>query len=94
MGVDGTMEYISDLLKKRKKKKKKQMQTVALRVARIDCEGCERKIKHILSGVKGMYLHICMVQHGSMFTSIYLCKTNHHDPMVDINSPCWYRSWH
>lgn len=35
------------------------MQTVALRVARIDCEGCERKIKHILSGVKGMYLDIC-----------------------------------
>jgi len=53
MGVEGTMEYISDLLKKRKRKKKKQMQTVALRVARIDCEGCERKIKHVLSGVKG-----------------------------------------
>lgn len=68
MGVEGTMEYISDLLKKRKRKKKKQMQTVALRVARIDCEGCERKIKHILSGVKGMCLDIGMVQHESVYT--------------------------
>jgi len=39
--------------KEEEEKKKKQMQTVALRVARIDCEGCERKIKHVLSGVKG-----------------------------------------
>uniref|UniRef100_A0A1J3E1Z4 Heavy metal-associated isoprenylated plant protein 26 n=2 Tax=Noccaea caerulescens TaxID=107243 RepID=A0A1J3E1Z4_NOCCA len=54
MGVEGTMEYISEFLKKRKRKKKKQMQTVALRVARIDCEGCERRIKHILSSVKGV----------------------------------------
>lgn len=54
MGVEGTMEYISELLKMRRKKKKKPMQTVALRVTRIDCEGCERKIKHILSGVKGI----------------------------------------
>ncbi|CAF1748843.1 unnamed protein product [Brassica oleracea var. botrytis] len=30
------------------------MQTVALRVACIDCEGCERKIKQILFGVKGV----------------------------------------
>ncbi|CAN8308023.1 unnamed protein product [Cochlearia groenlandica] len=48
------MEYLSEMLKKRKIKKRKQMQTVALRVVRIDCEGCERKIKHILSSVKGV----------------------------------------
>ncbi|CAF2043392.1 hypothetical protein BRARA_I02398 [Brassica rapa] len=54
MGVERTMEYISEFLKMRRKKKKKPMQTVALRVARIDCEGCERKIKQILSGVKGV----------------------------------------
>lgn len=54
MGVERTMEYISEFLKMRRKKKKKPMQTVALRVARIDCEGCERKIKQILSGVKGI----------------------------------------
>ncbi|CAN6972783.1 unnamed protein product [Brassica rapa subsp. trilocularis] len=54
MGVERTMEYISEFFKMRRKKKKKPMQTVALRVARIDCEGCERKIKQILSGVKGV----------------------------------------
>ncbi|KAJ4839931.1 Heavy metal-associated isoprenylated plant protein 24 [Turnera subulata] len=53
MGVSGTLEYISELLSSVKKgKKKKQMQTVALKV-RMDCEGCERKMKSVLSGVKG-----------------------------------------
>ncbi|KAG6774176.1 hypothetical protein POTOM_021527 [Populus tomentosa] len=54
MGVAGTLEYFSDLLSNVKKgKKRKQMQTVALKV-RMDCEGCERKIKSVLSGVKGV----------------------------------------
>ncbi|XP_062160330.1 heavy metal-associated isoprenylated plant protein 24 [Alnus glutinosa] len=53
MGVAGTLEYLSDLLSRaRKGKKKKQIQTVALKV-RMDCEGCERKVKKVLSGVKG-----------------------------------------
>ncbi|XP_057440086.1 heavy metal-associated isoprenylated plant protein 24 [Lotus japonicus] len=52
MGVQGTLEYLSDLLKSTKKKKKKQTQTVALKI-RMDCEGCARKVKHVLSGVKG-----------------------------------------
>ncbi|KAK4788950.1 hypothetical protein SAY86_020269 [Trapa natans] len=53
MGVQGTMEYISDLLSSfTKKKKKQQIHTVALKV-RMDCEGCARKIKGILSRVKG-----------------------------------------
>lgn len=52
MGIDGTLEYLSDLLSS-KKKKKKQIQTVALKV-RMDCEGCARKMKKVLSGVKGM----------------------------------------
>ncbi|XP_028756656.1 heavy metal-associated isoprenylated plant protein 24 [Neltuma alba] len=53
MGVDGTLEYLSDLLSSsKKKKKKKQTQTVALKI-RMDCEGCARKVKHVLSGVKG-----------------------------------------
>ncbi|QCE15853.1 heavy metal-associated isoprenylated plant protein 24 [Vigna unguiculata] len=53
MGVQGTLEYFSDLLSStKKKKKKKQMQTVALKI-RMDCEGCARKVKHVLSGVKG-----------------------------------------
>ncbi|XP_050266341.1 heavy metal-associated isoprenylated plant protein 24 [Quercus robur] len=53
MGVEGTLEYLSTLLSSAKKrKKKKQIQTVALKV-RMDCEGCERKVKNVLSGVKG-----------------------------------------
>ncbi|XVE60430.1 hypothetical protein DITRI_Ditri05aG0128300 [Diplodiscus trichospermus] len=52
MGVEGTLEYISDLLSSVKKKKKKQTQTVALKI-RMDCEGCARKVKKVLSGVKG-----------------------------------------
>ncbi|XP_020229928.1 heavy metal-associated isoprenylated plant protein 24 [Cajanus cajan] len=52
MGVQGTLEYFSDLLSSTKKKKKKQTQTVALKI-RMDCEGCARKVKHVLSGVKG-----------------------------------------
>ncbi|MBA0551196.1 hypothetical protein Golob_022091 [Gossypium lobatum] len=52
MGVEGTLEYISDLLSSvKKKKKKKQIQTVALKI-RMDCEGCARKVKKVLSGVK------------------------------------------
>lgn len=53
MGVQGTLEYFSDLLSSTKKKKKKQMQTVALKI-RMDCEGCARKVKHVLSDVKGI----------------------------------------
>jgi hypothetical protein len=58
MGLEGTLEYLSDLLSRiRKRKKRKQIQTVALKV-RMDCEGCERKVKKVLSGVKGTYVSI------------------------------------
>ncbi|GLT93852.1 hypothetical protein SLE2022_116240 [Rubroshorea leprosula] len=53
MGVEGTLEYFSELLSSvKKKKKKKQMTTVALKI-RMDCDGCARKVKKVLSGVKG-----------------------------------------
>ncbi|KAH7567798.1 hypothetical protein ACOSP7_010031 [Xanthoceras sorbifolium] len=53
MGVVGTIEYISDVLSSvKKRKKKKQMQTVSLKI-RMDCEGCARKVKSVLSSVKG-----------------------------------------
>ncbi|PON63486.1 Heavy metal-associated domain containing protein [Parasponia andersonii] len=52
MGVEGTLEYLSDLLSSAKRKKKKQIQTVSLKI-RMDCEGCARKVKSVLSGVKG-----------------------------------------
>ncbi|KAL0392316.1 UNVERIFIED_CONTAM: Heavy metal-associated isoprenylated plant protein 24 [Sesamum radiatum] len=53
MGASGTLEYLSDLLAgSGKKKKKKQLNTVAVKI-RMDCEGCARKVKKALSGVKG-----------------------------------------
>lgn len=66
MGVEGTLEYLSALLSRAKKrKKKKQIQTVALKV-RMDCEGCERKVKNVLSGVKGMF-HFLLFSFISIF---------------------------
>ncbi|KAK3230813.1 hypothetical protein Dsin_002694 [Dipteronia sinensis] len=53
MGVGGTLEYISDVIRSvKKRKKKKQLQTVSLKI-RMDCEGCARKVKSVLSSVKG-----------------------------------------
>ncbi|XP_058096686.1 heavy metal-associated isoprenylated plant protein 23 isoform X2 [Magnolia sinica] len=54
MGVGGTLEYFSGLLSNgHKKKKRKQLQTVELKV-RMDCDGCELKIKNALSSMKGV----------------------------------------
>ncbi|PIA48033.1 hypothetical protein AQUCO_01400551v1 [Aquilegia coerulea] len=58
MGVGGTLDYISSLLRSsssssHKSKKKKVMQTVELKV-RMDCDGCELKVKKALSSMKGI----------------------------------------
>ncbi|XP_042517934.1 heavy metal-associated isoprenylated plant protein 23-like [Macadamia integrifolia] len=54
MGVGDTMDYFSGLLSSgHKQKKRKQMQTVELKV-RMDCEGCELKVKKALSSLKGV----------------------------------------
>ncbi|KAG0482604.1 hypothetical protein HPP92_010688 [Vanilla planifolia] len=53
MGLSGTMEYFSDLLFSTHKHKNKQFQTVELKV-RMDCEGCELKVKKVLSSMKGV----------------------------------------
>ncbi|KAK3211965.1 hypothetical protein Dsin_016671 [Dipteronia sinensis] len=57
MGVGGTLEYLSDLMggggHGHKKRKKKQMQTVDLKV-RMDCDGCELKVKNALSSLSGV----------------------------------------
>lgn len=54
MGVGGTLEYLSDLVgNTHKLKKKKQLQTVELKV-RMDCDGCELKVKNALSSLSGM----------------------------------------
>ncbi|OMP02489.1 hypothetical protein COLO4_11052 [Corchorus olitorius] len=55
MGVAGTLEYLSDLMNNsgHKYKKKKQLQTVELKV-RMDCDGCELKVKKALSSMSGV----------------------------------------
>ncbi|PIN26742.1 Copper chaperone [Handroanthus impetiginosus] len=55
MGVSGTLEYISELMSSahKHKKKKKQSQTVNLKV-RMDCDGCELKVKKTLSSLSGV----------------------------------------
>ncbi|XP_044469119.1 heavy metal-associated isoprenylated plant protein 23-like [Mangifera indica] len=56
MGVGGTLEYLSDLMGSgghKHKKKKKQLQTVDLKV-RMDCDGCELKVKNALSSLSGV----------------------------------------
>ncbi|XP_068642199.1 heavy metal-associated isoprenylated plant protein 23-like [Aristolochia californica] len=55
MGVAGTLEYFSGLLSSghKYKKKKKQLNTVELKV-RMDCDGCELKVKKALSSLSGV----------------------------------------
>ncbi|KAL6552182.1 Heavy metal-associated isoprenylated plant protein 23 [Orobanche gracilis] len=54
MGVGGTFEYISELMSSgQKHKKKHQLQTVYLKV-RMDCDGCELKVKNALSSLSGV----------------------------------------
>jgi len=56
MGVSGTLEFLSDLVGSGgHKHKKKQLQTVELKV-RMDCDGCELKVKNALSSMSGMCL--------------------------------------
>lgn len=57
MGVGGTLEYLSDLMGSsghKHKKKKKQLQTVDLKV-RMDCDGCELKVKNAVSSLSGEF---------------------------------------
>ncbi|GAB4848663.1 Heavy metal-associated isoprenylated plant protein 23 [Ancistrocladus abbreviatus] len=55
MGVGGTLEYLSELMGSGHKhhKKRKQHQTVELKV-RMDCDGCELKVKKALSSISGV----------------------------------------
>lgn len=52
------MDYLSELLggsRRRSYKKRKQFQTVELKV-RMDCDGCELKVRNALSSMKGIYI--------------------------------------
>ena len=50
--VDVVSEYCSLPRTRRHIKKRKQFQTVEMKV-KIDCEGCERKVKKALDDMKG-----------------------------------------
>lgn len=55
MGVGETLEFISELMGTgHTHKKKKALQTVELKV-RMDCEGCELKVKKALSSLSGVH---------------------------------------
>ncbi|XP_058077098.1 heavy metal-associated isoprenylated plant protein 26-like [Magnolia sinica] len=56
----GALDYVSDLFSFprsnssiKKRKKRKQLQTVEIKV-RMHCEGCERKVKKAVEGMKGL----------------------------------------
>ncbi|XP_022136102.1 heavy metal-associated isoprenylated plant protein 26-like [Momordica charantia] len=53
----GVLDHLSDYFDcssgHSKHKKRKQLQTVEVKV-RIDCEGCERKVKRAVEGMKGV----------------------------------------
>uniref|UniRef100_R7VZY5 HMA domain-containing protein n=1 Tax=Aegilops tauschii TaxID=37682 RepID=R7VZY5_AEGTA len=51
--VDVVSEYCSLPRSRRHMKRRKQFQTVEMKV-RIDCEGCERKVKKALDDMKGV----------------------------------------
>ncbi|XP_008812723.1 heavy metal-associated isoprenylated plant protein 23-like [Phoenix dactylifera] len=52
--MGGTLEYFSGLFgSSRRHRKRKQFQTVELKV-RMDCDGCELKVKNALSSMKGV----------------------------------------
>lgn len=53
----GALDHLSDLFNcsshGHKLKKRKQLQTVEIKV-KIDCEGCERKVRRAVEGMKGV----------------------------------------
>ncbi|RWW28285.1 hypothetical protein GW17_00007262 [Ensete ventricosum] len=55
--MEETLDYLSGFLCTGHKVQKKQFQTVELKV-RMDCDGCELKVKKALSSINGMPLSI------------------------------------
>ncbi|XP_050230784.1 heavy metal-associated isoprenylated plant protein 20 [Mercurialis annua] len=52
--LDNLSDYISDLFTYAgKKRKRKPMQTVEIKV-KMDCDGCERRVKNAVSNIKGV----------------------------------------
>lgn len=77
MGLGGTLEYISEIMSSDKpKKKKKQFNTVELKV-RMDCDGCELKVKKALSSLSGKYHNLfpkCPAPLKSNTVSMYVAS--------------------
>ena len=89
MGVSGTLEYISDLMSSghKYKKKRKQLQTVDLKV-RMDCDGCELKVKNALSSLSGNFIFPSSKHHFAnlvflAFTSFKIKDNVKHDIHYD-----------
>ena len=55
--MGGTLRFLSDVLLggNRHSKKRKQFSTVELKV-RMDCDGCELKVRNTLATMKGAYV--------------------------------------
>lgn len=56
--MGGTLRFLSDVLlggnsQRRHNKKRRQFNTVELKV-KMDCDGCERKIRNTLATMKGV----------------------------------------
>ncbi|XP_065856797.1 heavy metal-associated isoprenylated plant protein 20 [Euphorbia lathyris] len=52
--LDNLSDYISDLFANAKRKRKrKPLQTVEIKV-KMDCDGCERRVKHAVTNIKGV----------------------------------------
>ncbi|GLT34375.1 hypothetical protein SLA2020_088930 [Shorea laevis] len=52
--LDSLSDYISDFISvSSKRKKRKVMQTVEIKV-KMDCDGCERRVTHAVSSMKGV----------------------------------------
>uniref|UniRef100_A0A5B7BV77 Putative heavy metal-associated isoprenylated plant protein 26 n=1 Tax=Davidia involucrata TaxID=16924 RepID=A0A5B7BV77_DAVIN len=53
----GVLDYLSNFctVSSTRKSKRKQMQTVDIKV-KMDCDGCERRVKHAVSSMKGVKL--------------------------------------
>ncbi|GAB2225219.1 hypothetical protein Droror1_Dr00006010 [Drosera rotundifolia] len=49
----GALDRLSHMFSSKKLKRRRQLQTVEVKV-KMDCEGCEKKIRHSVEGMKGV----------------------------------------
>ncbi|KAK9096763.1 hypothetical protein Sjap_022260 [Stephania japonica] len=87
MGVSSALEYLSSkLYNSHKKKKMKQFQTVELKV-RMDCGGCELKVKKAMSSIKVQHyfgLRPAQEQAVSLVVNLYWLLLNAEAAQKDL----------